>query len=159
MTKWRGAITSLSAATKFGGSHYPALFSVQTLGAAILLSNGVPLYREVLANPDIFEARGDHLSWGLLSIVMMQFGYWVSDRIRPAPPRLTSRLLGHIVLFIGRMSFVIATSIFGFLFIVQKPGFHIPASSYIVVLWGLFALYCYTRELEKLGRALLPDKS
>jgi hypothetical protein len=59
------------------------------------------------------------------------------------------------MLFLTRMSFVFATSVFGFLFITQKPGFHIPALRYVVTLLGLFALFCYVLELERLGRTLL----
>ncbi len=53
------------------------------------------------------------------------------------------------------MSFVLATSVFGFVFIVRRPEFYIPTSRYIVVIIGLFALFCYTQKLEQLGRALL----
>jgi hypothetical protein len=53
------------------------------------------------------------------------------------------------------MSFVLATSVFGFVFIVRKPEFQIPASRYFIVITALFALFCYTQELEQLGRALI----
>ena len=53
------------------------------------------------------------------------------------------------------MSFVLATSIFGFVFIVRRPEFQIPASRYFIVIIALFALFCYTQELEQLGRAMI----
>jgi hypothetical protein len=157
MTEQNDSIGSLSAPSQSsrGSWRYFALFGIQTIGVAILFWNGVPLYQEVLADPASFEPRPEPLIWGLSSIALMQIGYWISDRVRPAPPRLANRLLGHVTLFVGRMSFVLATSVFSFLFIAQKPGFHLPVSRYVIALFGLFSLYCYTRELERLGRALL----
>jgi hypothetical protein len=53
------------------------------------------------------------------------------------------------------MSFVLATSIFGFVFIVRRPEFQIPTSRYFIVIIALFALFCYTEELEQLRRAII----
>ena len=106
MTKWRDAITSLAASTKFGGSHY-----FRTVRRTNHRRRHSPLeWRphftgKFLRAPGSYEARGDHLTWALASIALTQFGYWVSDRIRPVPPRLYSRLVGHIIFFIARMCF------------------------------------------------------
>ena len=85
----------------------------------------------------------------------MQAGYWIRLRLRPPLPRLRNALVGYIVLFVARMSFVLATSIFGFAFIVRRPELQVPGSRYAVLLIGLFALFCYTQELEQLGRAFI----
>jgi hypothetical protein len=85
----------------------------------------------------------------------MQAGYWIPHRVRPPLPPLRNALVGHIILFVARMSFVLATSIFGFVFIVRRPEFQIPTSRYFIVIIALFALFCYTQELEQLGRALM----
>ena len=77
---------------------------------------------------------------------------WISHRINPPLPQYINALIGNVILFLARMSFVFATSVFGFVFITQKSGFHIPAFQYIVTLGGLFSLYCYVQELERLGR-------
>ena len=88
----------------------------------------------------------------------MQAGYWIRHRLHVVPPRLRNALLGYILLFAGRMAFVLATSIFGFVFITGSPGLHIPLSRYVVIMIGLFALFCYTQELDRLGKALIgPD--
>jgi len=44
---------------------------------------------------------------------------------------------------------------FGFVFITRKPEFQIPTFRYVVTIAGLFALFCYTQELENLGKCLL----
>ncbi|MGO9701411.1 MAG: hypothetical protein ACLPX7_19350 [Xanthobacteraceae bacterium] len=131
------------------------MLAAQTLGTIGLLWNAVPLYRQVLADPAAHVAQNENLVWALSSIALMQAGYWISYRVRPPLPHIVNALLGHITLFVARMSFVFAASVFGFLFIAEKPGFHIPASRYVVAVLGMFSLYCYVRELEGLGAALL----
>ena len=51
--------------------------------------------------------------------------------------------------------FVLAASVFGFVFIVRRPELQIRMPCYFVLIIGLFALFCYTQELEQLGRALI----
>ena len=141
-------------------SRYFLLFAIQTIGAAILLWYTVPLFRQVLLNPGGHVARPENLVWSLSAITLMQAGYWIRHRLRlPLPQLFRNALVGYIVLFVARMSFVLATSVFGFVFIVRRPEFQIPASRYFALMIGLFALFCYTQEVEQLGRALIgPDR-
>ena len=88
----------------------------------------------------------------LSSITVMQISYWVSYRVRPPLPRFQNALLGHVILFLARMVYVLPTAIFGFVFIAQRYEFEIPVIRCLVLLLGLFALFCYVRELERLGR-------
>ena len=141
------------------GWRYPALFAMQTIGTAVLLWNAVPIYWQVLADPAAHVVRSENLAWALSSIALMQVGYWISYRVHPSLPRFVNAVLGHVTLFLARISFVFATSVFGFLFLVKKPGFNIPASRYMLVVLGLFSLYCYMLELERLGRAFLGEKN
>jgi hypothetical protein len=139
-------------------SHYFFLFAIQTIGTAILFWYALPLFRQVLLDPGGHEARPERLIWSLSAVALMQAGYWIRHRVRPPLLQLRNALVGYIVLFVARMSFVLATSIFGFVFIVRRPEFQIPASRYFIVIIALFALFCYTQELERLGRALIgPD--
>ena len=136
-------------------SRYFFLFAMQTIGAAILFWYSVPLFRQVLLDPGGHVARPENLVWSLSAIALMQAGYWIRHRLRPSLPQLRNALVGHIVLFVARMSFVLATAVFGFVFIVRRPEFQIPTSRYFAVIVALFALFCYTQELEQLGRALI----
>jgi len=140
-------------------SRYFFLFAMQTIGAAILFWHVVPLFRQVLLDPGGHVARPENLIWSLSAIALMQAAYWIRHRLRlPLPQLLRNALFGHVVLFVTRMSFVLATSIFGFVFIVRRPEFQITTSRYFAVIIGLFALFCYVQELERLGRALIgPD--
>jgi hypothetical protein len=157
MTKPDDAATGRAALPRSTGGpwQYPFLFAVQTIGAVILLWYAVPHYQQVLADPGGHEARPETLIWSLSAVALMQVGYWVSHRLRPPLPQLRNAFVGYIILFVARMSFVLATSVFGFVFITRKPEFQIPTFRYVVTIAGLFALFCYTQELEKLGKSLL----
>jgi hypothetical protein len=51
--------------------------------------------------------------------------------------------------------FVLPTSIFGFVFVARRPEFEIPVFGCAVIVLGLFSLFCYVRELERMGRAFI----
>ena len=148
----------IAAQSGAGASRYLFLLAMQTIGAVILFWYSVPLYRQALLDPGSHLPRPENLVWSWSAIILMQAGYWIRHRLRPRLPQLRNALAGNIVLFIARMSFVLATSVFGFVFIVRRPELYVPTSRYFVLVIGLFALFCYIQELEQLGRALIgPD--
>ena len=130
---------------------YFALFGIQTIGAVVLCWTGLLLYRQVLADPS-HEPEAWPIVGSLSSIALMQIAYWVSYRVRPPLPQLQNALLGHAILFLARMVYVLPTAVFGFVFVAQRPEFQIPVFRCLILLLGLFALFCYVRELERLGR-------
>ena len=144
--------TSAPAQGGRGRWSHLALFGMQTIGAVFLVWAGLLLYREVLADPTSHGAQPWAIVGSLLAIALMQISYWVSYRVGPSLPQFKNALLGHAILFLGRMVFVLPTSIFGFVFVAQRPEFEIPAFRCLVLLLGLFSLFCYVRELERLGR-------
>ena len=82
----------------------------------------------------------------------MQIAYWVSYHVDPPLPQFNNTLIGHAL---ARMGFVLPTSVFDFVLVAQRPEFEIPIFKYLVILLGLFSLYCYVRELERLGRVFI----
>jgi hypothetical protein len=134
---------------------YFALFGMQTVGAAALIWTGLFLYRQILADTTSHETQPWAIVGSLLAIALMQISYWVSHHLRPSLPQFKNILLGHGVLFLARMVFVLPTSIFGFVFIAQRPEFDIPVFKRLVLLLGLFSLFCYVGELERLGRVFI----
>jgi hypothetical protein len=146
------ATNSTLAPSVRGRWSYFALFGMQTIGAVFLIWTGVLVYREALTDPVSHEGHRWAIVGSLLSIALMQISYWVTYRVRPRPPQFQNALLGHFILFLARMIYVLPTSIFGFVFIAQRPEFDIPVYQCLVILSGLFYLFCYVRELERLGR-------
>ena len=143
--------------TRRATSHwlYATLFGTQTLGAIILFWYGVPLYRRVLADPSVHQAELAALAWSLPSILLMQVGHWIGFRLRPPLPKFFNPVIGHIVLFLGRFAFVVASGVFTFMFLAPKPNFSVPISRYVITIFGVFSIFCYTLELDRFGRALL----
>jgi hypothetical protein len=59
----------------------------------------------------------------LSSTALMQIAYWACYRVRPPLAQFQNALLGHAILFLARMIYVVPTAIFGFVFIAQRPEF------------------------------------
>jgi uncharacterized RDD family membrane protein YckC len=95
------------------------------------------------------------LIWGSAAVILMQAGFWIRHRLQPPLPRFQNALIGYLILFAGRVSLLVATAIFGFVFIIQRPDFHIPVSRYVLTLVGFFSYFCYTQELERLAKSLI----
>ncbi len=140
------------------GWRYPILLATQTLGVLTLYWNGLPWYRELLADPSVYEPRQDTWIWALSAIVLIQVGYWLCYRVSPPRPRLTNVLLGHVVLFVARLSFLLATTVFSFVFFAQKLASRMPPGRYVLMIIGLFSLFCYMQELQRLGKRLIGQK-
>ena len=134
---------------------YPVLFGTQTIGATILIWFAIPHYRGILANPSAHEAELATLVWSLPAIALMQGGYWTRFRLVPPQPRFVNAALGHVVQCLARFGFIFASSVFSFLFLVPNPAFSMPIGRYVITTLMMFAVFCYTLELERLGRTLL----
>jgi cobalamin biosynthesis protein CobD/CbiB len=128
---------------------YLFLLAVQTVGAVLFCGQVLPIYRRALANPRTYGSETTLLA--VAGAVLIQLGYWTSYRLRPVLPLFTNVVLGHVLLFAARLLFVLATSVFSFLFIAKTMEAEMP----ILLLLGLFSLFCYVRELERLGNHLL----
>jgi hypothetical protein len=132
-----------------------SLFAMETIGTVILYWKGVPLYRELSADPTAYGKQEEVRYWSLLAIALIQVGYWFRYRIDPVVPDLISASLGHIVLLLSRLVFTLATAVFSFVFISQKLASEMPALRYVLTVAGLFSLFLYSQELQRLGNALM----
>jgi hypothetical protein len=160
MTKSRDSYVALSSTAKHGGGKwlYPLLLTVQTGGAVLLCWQVLPTYRNALANPTGYDSQTTVSSLG--AGMLIQVAYWIRYRLRPPPPGVVNVALGHVVLFLSRLIFLVPSTVFSFLFISKTLQAQLPIRRYVVILFGLFSLFCYVRELERLGTRLLgtPEK-
>ena len=142
-----------------GGGRYMALFAAETVAAAILGSIVVPVYRAAVAAPGSYAPKAANIAWATAAMIVMQASYWIGRRLHPQLPNLHHAVLGHILLFAGRMSFVLATSIFAFVFVTGRLESRLALPGYAMTLVGLFCWFCYTQDLQRLGHALMgPDR-
>jgi hypothetical protein len=133
---------------------YALLLALQTIGIIILYWTVLPPYREWLANPSSFQPPASVEAWALPAIALIQFAYWMRWRIRPALPWFQNAFAGHVVLFIARLSFILPTTMFALHFI-AKTAKPVTTSRYLIIIAGLFSVFCYMQELQQLGNILI----
>ena len=135
-------------------SRYWSLFALQTLGAAALFGVGVPFYRQLLARSQERIAPAE-FAQAAACVLVLQVGYWSGLRAFPARALGGHPLAGHLLIFLGRLSFILASSLFSLIYLVRFDELDPPPGGLVLLPLVLFALFCYARELERLGNALL----
>ncbi len=138
---------------------YAALLLMQTLCAATIVYHIQSGFR-VLA--DSIGIQGSVSPGGLIQLslatVIGQACYWIRQHWVAVPSCRRSVVLGHLLTFTSRIGFVFGGALFSLYFLRHMPALDLGAADLIwrgiLVLAVLFALYCYTLELERLGNAL-----
>jgi len=138
-----------------GPGTYLALVAVESVGIAILLLNGMPVYREMMRDISGYRPQPGVLWLAWVGIILVLGAYILRIRFRPPIPRSGHAIAGHVVSFVGRMSFVAATSAYSLIFINHFGELHLLPYRMMVILMVLFAMFCWTLELERLATALM----
>ncbi len=135
---------------------YFSLLSVQTTGVGVLLANIVPLYR--MMSLDFSSYKPDTRPWwAIAGILLVQIAYWLRVRLQPPLPLTRNIVLGHIVFFVARISFVCVTASFTLVFLNRFPelkDLNYPPVRVLVTLLMFFSIFCWTLELERLAKGL-----
>jgi hypothetical protein len=66
--------------------------------------------------------------------------------------------LGHLILFLSRLNFIFAAAVFSAVYLVRFNELDISLWGFVYLSTVLFSIFCYTLELERLGRALVERK-
>lgn len=133
---------------------YLALLAVQTAGAAIVLVNGVPIYRQLASDFASHRSQPEIKWWAFAAVLLIQAGYWLRVRLQPALPAGGHVLIGHVAAFVARLSFILASSFFGVVFLIRFEELSLPPQRIAMILALLFSMFCWTLELERLAKAL-----
>lgn len=137
------------------------LLSIQLTGALFVILEGLPEFRQLVANPgeQLPHARYDNPAT-LIMISAMQVAYWYRLLRVPIPSQRSNTILSHLFLFLGRLTFIFGGSLFAVVFFRHLPEINQSADVWLMLRRGLqllaslFALFCVTLELERLGRGL-----
>jgi hypothetical protein len=128
------------------------------MGDATILSHLIPLSRRLVASRLYENAPPKILVFGALGAIIIQVCYWL-DQYWFAPLRLPyNPLLGHVILFLSRLNFIFASVVFSAVYFARFNEIDIPPWKVVLLFTVLFSIFCYTLELERLGRALLERK-
>jgi hypothetical protein len=144
---------------------YLLLLAIQVAGAFFIVWRELPDFRQLALNPgtQLPYLRTDDTST-MGTLVIMQAAYWYRLYRVPIPFSDARVILSHILLFLGRLSFIFGGSLFAVVFFRHLPELEAHADIWLMVrrgvllLWFLFSLFCVTLELERLGHAIEDDQ-
>lgn len=138
---------------------YALLLAAQTVCAAVMLANIHAGFRILIENLGTPSASAPRSVLNLLVAAgVSQVVYWYRVRTTPVPARYRSIAFGHLLAFASRLGFIWGGALFSVYFLRHAPELTLGP---LDIAWRgalliaiLFALYCYTLELERLGAAL-----
>ncbi|CAM5549935.1 hypothetical protein [Rhodanobacter lindaniclasticus] len=134
-------------------SRYWILLAGELSGAAIILWNLVPAYRRLLLNGSGESTSAATLAVSLAAaLVLVCWG--LRHRTAPLPALQQRWWTGHLILFIARLSFILPAGLFSVIFFLRYDELRVSPLDTALLFGILFALFCFTTELERLGRRL-----
>ncbi|QOI99312.1 MAG: hypothetical protein HRU70_01925 [Phycisphaeraceae bacterium] len=129
--------------------------AAQTLGAALLVWKSIPVYREFIEAriPDV--PRGVLYAWAFIGMGLVHAAYWPNLRSTPPVGPLPMPVLGHLVQFASRLGLVFVGAFFSVVFLIHYHRLDLDLERRLMALLVLFAFFCYSKELDRLGLALI----
>ena len=131
------------------------LFSLPRDGEA-----ATPASKPALTNPGVQLPKDIHSDLLMVGVfVAMQVSFWIRVRRVPIPFRRPNIFLNHVFLFLGRLGFIFGSALFSVAVFRHLPDLGPQTDVFLVVQRGiifaacLFALFCTSLELERLGHA------
>jgi hypothetical protein len=88
----------------------------------------------------------------LCAVIVMQACYWSMRKIRPPIARRRNVFVGHLLLFLSRLSFIFAGSVLSLALFTRSQDTTVSVPGIVLLLATTFAQFCYVRELEALAR-------
>ena len=140
---------------------YLLLCAVQMFGADFVVWDGLPAFKQLVLNPgeQLVSTRYD--GFGIVAVLcLMQFAYWYRYLRVAIPFRGPKLFLSHVFLFLGRLSFIFGSALFSIVLFRHLPELSFDVDIFlfgrraVVLIVSLFALFCFSLELERLGAAL-----
>lgn len=139
---------------------YLFLLAVQISGTIIFVWQQLPEFRQVAVHPGeqlAYDISSDLVAVGFLFV--MQISFWCRVLYIPIPFRRPNMILNHVFLFLGRLSFIFGSALFSIVVFRHLPEMGretdvlLAARRGIVFVGWLFALFCTSLEVERLGQA------
>lgn len=135
------------------------MFFAQTLCAIVVLYNVRAAFRLLLDNlGTVIATSAGSAVQIVLAALIGQACYWWRQRHVTIPGTYSSLVIGHLFSFAARIGFVFGGALFSLYYLRHVPELDL---GYLDLSWRsalllaiLFALYCYTLELERLGNAM-----
>jgi magnesium-transporting ATPase (P-type) len=145
---------------------YWLLLAIQIIGAISFVWQELPEFGQVLDNPGEQlpkNTKADLMVAGIFFV--MQIAFWIRVRSVPIPFRRPNLFLNHVFLFLGRLSFIFGSALFSVVVFRHLPELNRDANALLFVQRGtifvgcLFALFCTSLEVERLGQAFESNRN
>jgi len=139
---------------------YLLLLAFQILGTLVFIWQQLPEFRQVAVNPGEqlpYDVFSDLSAVGVLFV--MQISFWCRLLLIPIPFRRRNLVLNHVFLFLGRLSFIFGSALFAVVVFRHLPALGretdilLAARRGVIFVGCLFALFCTSLEVERLGQA------
>ena len=134
---------------------YWILFLGQIIGDATIVSHLVPLFRRLVTSGLDEKPSPKTFVFAALGVTIIQVCYWLGQHWFATLRLRYILLLGHVILFLSRLNFIFAGAVFSAVYLVRFYEAQISPFGFVWLSAVLFSIFCYTLELERLGRALL----
>lgn len=140
---------------------YLGLLAVQTAAATFLFWTVFPLFRHIIARlGERQEVSATAEVKTILGTLVLLCAYWARYRWIAVRAPFRNAFIGHIVQFASRASFFFGGALFSAVFfrhlplLVAFPTMTEALSKGLILICVLFALFCYSLELDRLGKAI-----
>lgn len=139
---------------------YLVLLVIQLFGAVFFICQQLLEFRQILTNPGVQlpkDAASDLVMVGVFAV--MQICFWIRLRYVPIPFRRPNMFLNLMFLFLGRLSFIFGSALFSVVIFRHVPelgpetSIVLPLQRGAIFVACLFALFCTSLEVERLGQA------
>jgi hypothetical protein len=139
---------------------YLLVLAIQISGAILFVWQQLPEFRQIAANPGeqlAPDTFADLMTVGVLFV--MQISFWCRLLYIPIPFRRPNMILNHFLLFLGRLSFIFGSALFAVVVFRHLPelgretDIFLAARRGMILVGCLFALFCASLEVERLGQA------
>jgi hypothetical protein len=139
---------------------YLLLLAIQIVGAIIFICQELPDFGQLLRHPGQQlpeDGYSDLVTVGIFCV--MQISFWCRLLYVPIPFRRSNLFLNHFFLFLGRLSFIFGSALFVVVVfrhlpeLGQETDVMLAAQRGMIFLGCLFALFCTSLEVERLGQA------
>jgi hypothetical protein len=139
---------------------YLLLLGIQIFGALIFIWQDLSEFEQLLLNPGEQLPKDIHSDLVVFGVFcVMQISFWCRVLYVPIPFRRSNIFLSHIFLFLGRLSFIFGGALFAVVVFRHLPKMGRDADVLLATVRGivflgcLFALFCTSLEVERLGHA------
>jgi hypothetical protein len=139
---------------------YFFLVGLQVTGAIAFILQELPDFRQVVVAPGKQIPKDFYSDVGMVVIFSsMQVAFWFRLLRVPIPTQRPNPLLCHLFLFLGRLSFIFGSALFGIVVFRHLPELDGDTDLFLAIQRGiilvacLFALFCTSLEVERLGHA------